>query len=85
MTAFKKITNNPIFAASITEIIYDARLFWGYIAPRLAYDIANLGAFPTDIKTTAASISISVEPSSSPMASPMTVPRRGRKNAVYGT
>ena len=46
MAAFKEITSNPLFANNITEIVYDARLFWAYMAHHSVYDIAHSCGFP---------------------------------------
>ena len=37
MELFKSITENPAFASNITELIYDARLFWGYMTDYKVY------------------------------------------------
>ena len=37
MDIFKSITEKPAFAANVTEIVYDARMFWNHMAQRSAY------------------------------------------------
>ena len=37
LSIFKEITEKPTIAANITELVYDARLFWAYIAEPMVY------------------------------------------------
>lgn len=38
MASFRYITANAAFAANITELVYDARMFWSYMEQAQAYD-----------------------------------------------
>ncbi|KAG6986641.1 hypothetical protein G7Y79_00075g099130 [Physcia stellaris] len=46
MTIFSAITENPAFASNITELVYDATMFWGYIAEPSMYARAFAHGFP---------------------------------------
>ena len=46
MTIFSAITENPAFASNITELVYDATMFWGYIAEPSMYARAFADGFP---------------------------------------
>ncbi|KAG6986640.1 hypothetical protein G7Y79_00075g099120 [Physcia stellaris] len=47
MKEFTEITNKPAFAANVTEVVYDARMFWSHAATRPAYDKAFFRGFPS--------------------------------------
>ena len=47
MREFEEITNKPAFAANVTEVVYDARMFWSHAATRPAYDKAFFYGFPS--------------------------------------
>lgn len=40
MDLFENITSNPAFAAGVTTLVYDARLFWEYYTVEMSYFIA---------------------------------------------
>ena len=46
MEVFSTIIENPAFASNVTELVYDARMFWGYIAETSMYARAFADGFP---------------------------------------
>lgn len=47
MKEFTEITNKPAFAANVTEIVYDARMFWSHSATLPVYKKEFRRKFPT--------------------------------------
>ena len=46
MDIFSIITDNPAFATNITEMVYDARMFWGHMKEKTVYAAAFRRGFP---------------------------------------
>ena len=50
MGIFGEITSNPAFASNIRELVYDARLYWGYMTEygmyARAYERGYVFAYP---------------------------------------
>lgn len=46
MDIFSNITDNPAFAANITEMVYDARMYWSHMKEKSVYAMAFRRGFP---------------------------------------